>query len=202
MTSSGLRPIGRSHRAYIARTLKICLRELEALADGRLKWIGDDHIVEVERLSPNSTSAARTAAPMAIPCRIAHGVPVLGRILSTGVVEHDDPWTPEDGARIPVRYPQVPDAFALELKAAAAPHGTGACLVFQLIPPAEFNEGELALLSRGEAEAETGLFRVHHEPPMSLQLLPAMRCVREPVVVATAEILRAARVIGAHGGDM
>jgi hypothetical protein len=194
-----LRPLGRSTRAYVARTLRVSVRELEALAAGRIQWIADERVVDLDRLSPNAVRPLRPRAPKPFACQLSHGVPILGRVLGTGRVEHEDEWTAEDGRRLPVRYTGVPDAFALELTADTLPHCAGTCLAFQVLPPGELCDGELALITRGPPEAESALYRVGRVEPLSLRLRPAMVGIDQSLLVPLEQILRAARVIGSHG---
>jgi hypothetical protein len=193
--TGNLRRLGRGARGYIARALRVSVRELEALAEGKIDWIDDRKLVDVNRLSPGVTITA-PATVIATPIPSSRGVPVLGRILPNGHVENFDNWTPEDGRRLAVRYTGVPDAFALELTCDAPPYRAGAALVFQTIAPGELRDDEFALITRGNLEGEAIFCTVIRETPMSLRLLLAADDRRERSIVATGDILRASRVIG------
>ncbi|HZL34697.1 MAG TPA: hypothetical protein VFC78_05255 [Tepidisphaeraceae bacterium] len=186
----------RSARGYLARAMKVSVRELEALADGRTQWIADERILDIDRLSPTCLRPDLGAALVPTPCAIHRGMPILGRVAPTGIVEHFDAWTPEDGPRLPVRYPGLPDAFAVELAGDVPPYSAGMCLAFQLVPPGELADQELALLTRSDA-GETQLCRVCREEPMQLRLQGCGASQRD-LIVAMADIVRAARILGAH----
>jgi hypothetical protein len=186
-----LRGLGRSARGYLARALKVSVRELEAIGAGRIDWIADNRVLDLDRLTPNSARPIDRAAGAAVASSLHCGVPILGRILETGLVEHFDGWTPEDGRRIAVRYPGVPDAFALELEIDLPPYVAGGCLVFQTIPPGEVADGEFALLTSDETELRVA----YRDGSMSLRTQPIAATGRRLRVIAMCDILRAARVI-------
>ncbi|MDB5331605.1 MAG: hypothetical protein JWP03_2756 [Phycisphaerales bacterium] len=190
--------VGRSARGYLARALKVSLRDLESLDAGSAQWIPDARRVDLDRLSPAVARPRLAPAPQAAPCAAGRGIPVYGRIMERGAVEHFDDWTPLDGRRLRVRYPGIPDAFALELAADVPPHHSGTSLAFQILAPAELQPGELALLTRGDSLAETRLCEIERIDSNTLHLLaPAELRVPLPPA-ALGDILRAGRILGAH----
>jgi hypothetical protein len=190
-----LRHVGRSARSYLARALKVSVRELESLDAGRIDWIGDERIVDFDLLSINASKQSASDAPIALPCPKHRGVPILGRILATGIVEHFDDWTPEDGPRLAVRYAGVPDAFALQIAADFPPFAVDTCLVFQVIPQGQLMDDQLALLTHGHGEVVTELCVVRREGH-ALRRCAASQQGLENAFIAITEIHRAARVIG------
>lgn len=167
--------IARSARGYLARALKVSVRDLESLAAGRVGWIDDARQVDRDRTSPG--------VAIEIPCALAVGVPIVGRIISDGRVEQDD-RPPQDQRRLPIRYKGAPDAFALELMQDLGDFRGGTLLIFQPAPPGELREGELALLSRAEMEVR----KIDKVVGLSLRV--------GSNVVPLEDVLRAGRVIG------
>ena len=92
-------------------------------------------------------------------CDATKGIPILGRVLESGTVEHFDYWTPEEGRRVPVRYPGLPDVFSLELTCDVPPFMKGQCLVFQPILPEKSATGTYA----GDPERPGIVPRVPHQ---------------------------------------
>ncbi|MDB5303491.1 MAG: hypothetical protein JWM97_1040 [Phycisphaerales bacterium] len=198
LEADSLQHIGRSARAYLARALKVSVRDLESLDAGGAKWIAVTHHVDLDRHAPKTARSRSAAMPAAVPCPAGRGVPILGRVMKGGAVEHFDDWTPLDGRRLRVRYAGVPDCFALELKTNAPPHQKGTFLAFQIIAPADLQAGDLALLTRSDASAETRLCRIEQIEASTLRLLPPANTQSTLPPVALCDILRAARIIGAH----
>lgn len=192
--------VGRSARGYLARALKVSVRQLEALAEGKIAWIDDAHSVDLDRFSPYALLPAKPVPPIALPCRHGLGVPILGKILEHGIVESSTAWSPEDGARLPVRYRGAADAFAFELAVETAMYPAGAVLAFRLIAPGELAENELALITLTPSAAECRLHRVRWHSPQSIQLLPD-RERGESAIVSLGDVIRAARLIDAHPGS-
>ena len=176
----------RSARAYLARALKVSVRELEALAAGRIQWINDERRVDFDRLCATKKRPSHDKIPTAKSCDATKGIPILGRVLESGTVEHFDYWTPEEGRRVPVRYPGLPDVFSLELTCDVPPFMKGQCLVFQPILPGEIRDGELMLVTLSDRE----LCRVYHtnETTLRLQsaLLPAAGMREVPIAGSAA----------------
>ncbi|HWE03510.1 MAG TPA: hypothetical protein VG326_13985 [Tepidisphaeraceae bacterium] len=185
-----LRGLGRSARGYLARSLKVSLRELEALAAGEIDWIADDRVLDIDRVSPHSIRPIDLGRALAVASSARQGVPILGRILETGMIEHFEAWATEDGPRIAIRYPGVPDAFALELAGDLRPYVRGECLVFQTVPPGELADGEPALLTADETE-----LRIVRRDGMSMHISPVHGAGQASRVIAMADILRAAQII-------
>ncbi|HWE93725.1 MAG TPA: hypothetical protein VG269_07090 [Tepidisphaeraceae bacterium] len=198
LEAGSLNRVGRSARGYLARALKVSLRDLESLDAGSAQWIPDARRVDLDRLSPAVARSLPVAIPQAIACAAGRGMPVFGRITEGGAVEHCDDWTPLDGRRLRVRYPGIPDAFALELAVDVLPHYAGASLAFQVIAPAGLQPGELALLTRGDSLAETRLCEIERIDADILHLLAPseLRVPFPPAAVGV--ILRAGRILGAH----
>jgi hypothetical protein len=195
---NSLTHVGRSVRAYLARALEVTVRDLEALAGGKIDWIADDHRVDAARLTP---SALRTdprvaaIAPAAIQCSSSQGVPVLGRIDCDGRAELLDDVASETLARLPVRYRGSPDAFALRTSS-LADYPPDATLIFRGVPPGQLPDGHSALITRGDADGECLFCYIEREGNLSLRLIsPAGEA---GPLVPMEMIVRAARVIGTY----
>jgi len=196
LAAGDLRRVGRSARGYLARALKVSVRDIEALAAGRIAWIDDARRVEADWLRPAMPRPPARGA--ARPCKPSHGIPILGRILGTGRVEHDETWTPEDGRRLAFRYSGVADPFALQLQASLPPHQAGSILVFQTVLPGQLRAGDLSLITCGERETETELGIVYDRAADALWRRTVGVMGGDPKRVQLADILRSARVIGSH----
>src|SRR4051794_29366804 len=75
-----LRHVGRSARSWLARALKVTVRDLEALASGRIDWIDDSRMVDFDRLAPAPLRIARESIAdnlHPIPCRPEVGIPIV-----------------------------------------------------------------------------------------------------------------------------
>jgi hypothetical protein len=194
-----LAQVGRSVRAYLARGLEITVRDLEALAEGKIDWIADGHRIDAARLTPSALrtdprAAALAPAPHASP--LGQGVPILGRIDADGRVEFLEDWSSEALARLPVRFRGSPDAFALRTTS-LADYPRGVTLVFRGAPPGQLPDRQPALITRSDADGESLFCYVEHEGDLSLRLISTAG-EAGPLVPLEA-IVRAARVIGTHG---
>ncbi|HET6250011.1 MAG TPA: hypothetical protein VFE47_20135 [Tepidisphaeraceae bacterium] len=195
LADAKLEYIGRSARSYLARAMKISVRDLEALCGGRIDWIPDGRKVDFDRLSPVIAPLPATKYEAYI-CRAGFGIPILGRILETGVVEHFDDWTSEDGPRLSVRYAGLPDAFALELTVGIGSWFAGECLVFMAIVPGEIRGGEITLLCRDSSEGQSELCVVERAAESLSCTIRPVAGSQLPRMIALADILRAARIVG------
>ncbi len=190
-TTGNIATLSRSARGYLARALRISVRELEALADGRLGWIDDARVFHVDRYSGDINRGAASA----ISYPSSSGVPILGRILEDGHVEHNENWTPQEGRRLSVRYRDMPDAFALELLCDTPVCPAGGILVFQPVVPGELCDADLAVITCEPMDSETLLCAVSVHAPMTLGLRVATGEQCELLFVQRGNILRAARMI-------
>ncbi len=161
-----LRPIGRSACACLARALKVSLRELEALAAGKISWITDDRIVDLDRLH----TAPTPRELIAMACPLEQGTPVLGRIEDTGRVRHHEDWTADDGPRLAARFRGLCDPFALEWPGNAPPHLGTSHLLLQPIRPGELQPGQWAVLTRDPGETVSELWIVEQRGDETLEV--------------------------------
>ncbi|MDB5294008.1 MAG: hypothetical protein JWL69_5249 [Phycisphaerales bacterium] len=197
LEADSLRCVSRSARAYLARALKVSVRDLESLDTGGANWIADNHQVDLDRHAPSATRSRTTKTPIPVSCPTGRGVPIVGRVISGGVVEHIDDPPAADGRRLDVRYPGLPDVFALELVVDVPPYSSGRFLAFQVIAPADVCAGELALLTRCDLP-ETRLCRVECVEAMTVRFLRPAPAEHPVPPVALSDIPRAARIIGTH----
>ena len=192
--------VGRSARAWLARTLEVTVRDLEALAAGRIDWIADDQRVQFDRYAPAAlriTPRPSAVAPVAQPCGGNRGVPVVGRIVAGGRVEFFSEFAAPDGPRLPLHFRSAPDAFALHASVGNGAFPNETSLVFRALPPGELVDDEIALLTRSDANGESQVCHVRKAGPMQLRLLsPGGSSCGD--MLSTEIIVRAARVIGTH----
>ena len=195
---SSLAQVGRSFRAYLARALEITVRDLEALACGKIEWIADDHRVDAARLTPSALRTdprASAVASAAVPCPAGQGVPVLGRIDYNGRADLLEDFSSETLARLPVRYRGSPDAFAMRTSS-LADYPRNATLIFRGLPPGQLPDRQPALITRGDADGESLFCYIEREGDLSLRLIsPAGEA---GPLVPMEMIVRAARVIGTY----
>ncbi len=192
-----LRHTGRSARAWLARALKVTVRDLELLSFGGIEWIDDSHIVDFERLVPAPLRICRdtlTDEPSAIPCPVAHGVPIVGRILYGGTAEfYGDPSAIELD-RLPLRYRAMPDAFALHMVERDEPYAITGVLIFNALPPGQIGQNQIALITRDDT-ADSIVGQVAKNSASRLCLLT--QDGRE-ISMPLEAVVRAATVVGSH----
>lgn len=195
--SPGLRGVSRSARGYVARALKVSLRDLESLAAGGIDWIPDNRIVDYERLAMSASKPPPIGQPAPHSCPLHLGVPILGVISAGGIARQWTDASAEDVPRLPCRYLGFPDAFALSLCADFPGDGPEANLVFIAIPPGELIDGETALVTtaaetefRTVARLAAGDLELHH--------VRTKQFVRR---LSMIDVLRAARTLGSVGAS-
>jgi hypothetical protein len=133
--------LSRSERRLLASALRVSLRRLEQLNNDDIDWIEDAHVFDPEvrgRLLPFRANDPAYWLPTEIPAE-DRGTPLLGRIRPSGQAEADEEWQDEWGRRLPARFGNGYDIYALELE------GVCQSIVFRNIPPWEFREGPAAV---------------------------------------------------------
>jgi hypothetical protein len=180
--------ISRSTLGYVARTMKVSVRELERFAAGRISWIDDARIFDLDRLSAASSPSPRVTIPPPLTCPVNRGTPILGRILSPAVIEPFDFLIIEDVMRIPIRYPGLPDVFAMEWRRAAEGADQSGVLVFLPLPPGEILIDDQVLLTHGCGEVVTEFVMIAKKTSAALHIASKH--------IPLENTHRAARVIG------
>lgn len=197
---SALGPIGRGARSYLARTLKVSVRELEAIAAGKIDWIDDARQVDLDRFSPGvPTSPVPRAMPL--HCARDRGIPRVGRIVAGGIVEPLETHAPEDQPRLALRYRDHPDAYAMRLAVDIPPWRTGVCLVFAPTAPGDLSRDQRALLSGIARDIDTLLCHVDAIADAMVHWRPV--AAGEAIMRSSPlmDVLRAARIIGVWNDD-
>ena len=198
VSSGSLSSANRSARGLLARALKVSLRDLEELTAGRKVWIADTHRVDWDRITFSSQRCVDASRAVPAACAPGSGVAVVGRVsLEFGVEFASEQFAPE-AVRLAVRYPNAPDAFALELAASVPPYAAGTLLVLEALPPGQIQAGELTLICWGGGRAESMLCFPTFDPQQMLNLRDAVSGSQRSAHVHLCDVLRAARVIGAH----
>jgi hypothetical protein len=137
-TCGSLDVLSRSERRMLAAALRVSLRKLEQLDDGRIDWIEDKHIYDVGvrgRPAPWQENDPTYWVPKEVKPE-DRGTPVIGSIRANGVAEPDEAWQEDSGRHIPQRFGKGRDIYGLELQ------GVGQSIVLRNVPPWEFREGQ------------------------------------------------------------
>ncbi len=192
----------RSTRAWLARALKVPLREMEAFAAGRAPCIPDARVVDLDRRGGSKSSDPPTGAPAPVRAPAGRGVPVVGSVDENGDVDWlSAPSSSERTIRLPIRYPGMPDLFALQTAHALrdlCPRG--ACLIFLDTVPSQLQHGQIALctLADGTDTGRTRLGRLTALPNGTAGLIPPAPLGTAPIRISTETLVRAARLIACH----
>jgi SOS-response transcriptional repressor LexA len=194
---SKLGECNRSTRIWLARTLKVSLRDLEAIDEGRIKDIPDDRIVEWDHSAgvAGGVSDARGKRPVAVE---EGGVPVLGRVAAGGMVESVEDFDEELGRRLPISFPGTSRVFALEIDGDSMEpeYRRGAFIVVQDWDPARLEDGDDAVVQLdGAGDGKASFKRVFIMPGGKLKLV-SLNPAYEPFNVTAAEVVRVGKVMG------
>ena len=135
--------IDRSARAWLARALKVPLREMESFAAGTGPAIADDRILDLDR-PPAASRRTDLICPSPALAPVGRGVAIVARFRAGAEFQWFD--TSRLQNRLPVHFPGFPDAFAVAVEAPLAPGlPPGDFLIFRNLPPAHLREGDVAL---------------------------------------------------------
>jgi hypothetical protein len=140
-TCGSLAVLCRSERRSLAAALRVSLRRLEQLDDGRIDWIEDKHVYDVGVQGRPLPSQEHDPAYW-IPKEVKpedRGTPLIGRIRSDGKAEPDEDWKEDWGRHIPQRFGKGRDIYGLELEPSRQ------AVVLRNIPIWEFREGLAAI---------------------------------------------------------
>jgi hypothetical protein len=139
------------------------------------------------------------------PCDASRGIPIVGRVLAGGVAEFwSDGLMPGDANRLPIRYPDAPDAFALATLHPLGSYPAAIAMVFRAAPPGQLRPGDTALLTRSDGDGESLVCRVRDASGSGASLrLSNLDAAWAGFHIDLEHIVRAARVLGAHaiGGE-
>jgi hypothetical protein len=159
-TSGSLDVMNRSERRHLAAALRVSLRRLEQLDEGRIDWIEDQYFYDAGvqgRPSPAQENDPEYWRPKETKPE-DRGTPVIGSIRCNGKAEPDEDWQEEWGRCLPTRYGKGKDIYALELER------SGQSIVLRNIPPWEFREGKAAVYCWNGWEAEGWFGRANFQP--------------------------------------
>ena len=133
--------LSRSERRLLAAVLRVSVRRLEQLNEGRVDWIEDEHVYDAiarGRPLPAQERDPDYWKPKEIQPE-DRGTPLVGRIRASGKAEPDEEWNEEYGRFVPRRFGKGHDIYALEIE------GEPKTVVLRNIPPWEFREGKAAV---------------------------------------------------------
>ncbi len=158
----------RTQRRVLAAALRVRLGKLELLNAGRIDWIDDDDIWQVESVSrplPWQEDDPAYWAPREIEPQ-DRGTPLIGRIRLAGQAEPDEDWHQEWGRHIPKRFGKGHSIYALEFDS------TGASVVFRQVQPWEFVEGKAVVYCWNGFEGQGWFGKVCLQPFKPYVLTP------------------------------
>jgi len=196
--------IDRSARAWLARALKVPLRELESFAAGAGPSIPDSRVVDLDRppaASRPELAVADLARPSPVPAPPGRGVPIVARLSPGGDIQWLDAAAPRDTPRIPVRCPGVPDAFALAVEQDSPPDLVPETfLIFRNLPASQLAPGDIALItfSDGAPAGQSVLGRLAATSDGAAAIAAFAADAVKPVLLHLETIVRAARLIATH----
>ena len=201
--SHSLRGISRTNQSCLARTLRVSLRDLEAIDQGRIGWIDDRHIIDPPALAGNPMSARQLqAADDGAPscaCVAADdehpGVPIVGAADNWRTVQWDNLHEPR--RRLGVRYPKAATAFALRVTTGEESEGRLPAVVFHSVAPVLLRAGERVLITcaDGTPTGVTYIGRlVSDAKSMTTRLLP-LDTEAPDLEIESESIVRTARWI-------
>ncbi len=198
--TGSLRGIDRSTRAWLARALKVPLREMECFAAGKGPAISDLRRVDFDHPGGASTiSSEHDEGPAPIPARCGRGIPIVGHILSSDQINWFASGRPESQRRLPIVYPGLTDVFALseeENLSSDAPKGE--CLIFRNEPPPDLSPGDTVLLTftDGTPSGQSRIGQLSATSDGAAALVPFGRPNSIPMPLPLESIVRAARLLG------
>lgn len=200
--SGSLRGVDRSTRAWLARALKVPLREMESFEAGKTPAIPDLRIVDLDR--PGGAVAARTnrsernERPKPVPAPTGRGVPIVGSIISSDQINWFAPQRPESQPRLRIAYPGLTDLFALSVAENLAPEGPeGQCLIFRNEPPPHLSPGDTVLFTfaDGAPAGQSRIGQLSTTPDGAAALVPFGCPNAMPIPLLLESIVRAARLL-------
>lgn len=189
----------RSTKMWLARTLKVSVRDLENLDAGEVKWIDDDRVVEWEQPYGLRGLGQKPKLNVAGADAERRGVPVIGRVTAGGVVESFE-FAPDDVYRLPVEMPECPSAFALEITGDSMTplYQPGECVILRPIPREQMRDGEDAMIQLDGGEDGKSCFkRLVLLGDNKIRLL-SLNPKYKPRDVAFENVVRVGRVIGKY----
>jgi len=192
----------RSTKLWLARALKVSVRDLEKLDSGNVKWIPDDRVVEWEQpFGLKGLESGTTTAQIRATDGQDRGVPVLGKVTAGGAVESFTfDRDPEDVRRLPIELPDCPSAFALEIDGDSMTplYQPGECVILRPVPREELHDGEDALIQLDGGEDGKSCFkRVVVVGEGKIRLL-SLNSKYAPLDVLFENIARVGRVVGKY----
>ena len=185
----------RSTRLWLARTLKVSVRELEALDHGKIAGIPDDRIVEWDHraIGAESPDASRVS-----PVADMDGVPVIGRVAAGGMVESYSDHDGDTSKRLPLKFPGTSNVYALEIDgdSMTPEYRRGEFVILQDVDPATIRDGEDVMVQlNGDSEGKAAFKRAYLNGPNRLKLV-SLNTEYPPCDVDRAHVIRVGRLVG------
>ncbi len=197
----------RSARAWLARALKVPLKEMESFAEGAAPPIPDWRMVDLDR--PGGGASARVQFPDADSCPrpitapAGRGIPIVGRVICSDRIIWDDSNPPES-RRMRISYRGLTDLFALSVEDDLAPDaGNGESLIFRNVLPAHLSRGDCVLFtfSDGTTSGQSRLGWLTAGQDGAAMLMPFGSAGADPIALRLETLVRAARLFARVGQD-
>jgi SOS-response transcriptional repressor LexA len=188
--------IERSTRLWLARTLKVSVKDLDRLERGEIDTIADDRIIEWEHAAQGRTNRGD---PNLIPVGDQeNGIPIMGRVAAGGMVESYEDWDADNGKRLPIKFAGAEGVYALEIvgDSMSPNYLPGEFVILQNIATTDLRDGEDAMVQLdGSGDGLATFKRVYMMGEGRLKLVP-LNQKYEPLNVDAAKVSRVGRVCG------
>jgi SOS-response transcriptional repressor LexA len=197
-TSGSLTDTERSTRVWLARTLKVSLRDLDQIADGKVETIADSRIVEWDHCGSGRIDRVADRTDFTPVPADGDGIPIMGRVMAGGLVESFEDWDEETGLRLPLRLPGAEGVYALEIAGDSMmpAYQPGEYIILRNIPPSELRDGEDAMIQlNGDGDGKSAFKRVYLVGDGKLKLV-SLNQRYDPVDVRADAVARVGRLLG------
>jgi SOS-response transcriptional repressor LexA len=198
ITSGTLEKAERSTRVWLARTLKVSLRELERLDSGEITTIPDSRVFEWDHVSQGRVDRIAIGSPVIPAGSERDGVPVVGRVAAGGMVESYEDWDADAGKRLPLQIPGVAGVYALEIcgDSMEPAYNPGEYVILKNIAVTELQDGEDAMVQLdGDNDGKSAFKRVYILGEGRLKLV-SLNQKYDPIDVSAATVIRVGRLQG------
>ena len=190
-----IKDANRSTSLWLARTLKVSVRDLEALDSGKISTIPDERIVEWDSRAMGVQAAD---ALKITPVADMDGVPIIGRVAAGGMVESILDDEGEVGKRLPLKFPGTSNVYALEIDgdSMTPEYRRGEFVILQDVDPATVRDGEDVMIQlNGDSGGKAAFKRIYLTGPGRLKLV-SLNAAFAPCDVEMSHVIRIGRLVG------
>jgi SOS-response transcriptional repressor LexA len=193
-TSKTIAKTERSTRVWLARTLRVSVTALEQLDRGEVEWIGDEVFQEWEQCR-----AVRPINAKAAVAPSGRGTRILGKVTAGGLVESFE-FPADDDSFIPLTFPTLPEAFALEIAgdSMAPVYQPGEVIILTPIPPDQLQSGEDVMVQLNGAADGKSCFKRAFVVGNGMLSLISLNPRYAPMLVPFDQVIRVGRLIGKY----